>query len=287
MATAYPTAAPGFGKRSAPSQHPAGPTDFAHLPEREAYLAAYIDRLPDGAAIDTKTLAREQPRYGQQAVRSALRVLTRAGHLLRVRETVGEGLTRWVFRTFFSRTARPVSWWERFLADRRGGATREDPTPAPPPRSEAYRALASLGATDRRMTLSAKECAELEALAAEWLARDITVQQFRHAMTSGLPAAIHCPGAFTRRRLVDRIPPHPNRDPRPQDRTECANCRAPGSAETQPGGLCPRCVGTEAATAPTAPRGGLIAQARAVVRQARARGVSGADQPRTAGEPAC
>ncbi|WP_327066246.1 hypothetical protein [Kitasatospora sp. NBC_01302] len=211
VAVCHPTAAPGYGKRSAPSQSPRTQQDFSHLPEREAYLAAYIDRLPDGAAIDTKTLAREQPRYGQQAVRSALRKLADLGHLLRIRERVGEGLTRWVSRTYFSRTARPVVWWQRFLADRRttAGGGSADPAPTPPARSIAYRALASLGAADKRMMLSARECEELEPLAAGWFARNVTVEQFRYAMTNGLPAAVQCAGAFTRRRLVDRIPPEP------------------------------------------------------------------------------
>jgi hypothetical protein len=202
-------------------------------------------------------------------VSSALRALTRAGHLLRVRETVGEGLTRWVFRTFFSRTARPVAWWERFLADRRTGTTREDPAPAPPPRSEAYRALASLGGTDHRMTLSARECAELEPLAAEWLARDVTPAQFRVAMTGGLPATVECPGAFARRRLVDRIPPEPARA---EHRTECATCRAPGRFAALPGGRCRHCAAaTEHPPASRSrTRSAVIAEVRATAREAKA-----------------
>ncbi|WP_143688517.1 hypothetical protein [Streptomyces barkulensis] len=110
-------AAPGYGKRSAPGQLPRKRSDFEHLPPREASVAAHIDRLPDGAAIDTKTLARELPAYGQQAVRSALNALSRAGHLRRMRETVGEGRTQWVYRTYFSRTARDDAWWGAFLRE--------------------------------------------------------------------------------------------------------------------------------------------------------------------------
>jgi hypothetical protein len=285
VATDHPTAAPGFGKRSAPAQHPSGAADFAHLPEREAYLAAFIDRLPDGAAIDTKTLAREQPRYGQQAVRSALRALTRAGHLVRVRETVGEGLTRWVFRTFFSRTPRPVAWWERFLADRRigstgsTGSTGDEPAPAPPPRSEAYRALASLGSADARLTLSARDCAELEPLAAEWLARGVTPEQFRTVLTAGLPTQVHSPGALARRRLLDRLPPEP---PPPQPpllrmpkhRAECATCRAPLASTAPPSSHCPGCPPSPL-SAPAGSRPTVIARARAAAREARERSRAG------------
>ncbi|MCX4748159.1 hypothetical protein OG455_22040 [Kitasatospora sp. NBC_01287] len=259
MATTHPTAAPGYGKRSAPSQHPLESRTFAHLPEREAYLAAFLDRLPDGAAVDAKTLAAAQPRFGQQAVRSALRHLARLGHLLRIRETVGEGVTRWVSRTYFSRTARAASWWERFLTDRRTGGSA-DPSPAPPARSFSYRALASLAAADRRMMLSARECEELEALAAEWFARGVTVEQFRFALTNGLPASVQCPGAFARRRLLDRVPPEPApapvrapvRAPVPEPpltathqqphRATCRTCHAagpPGSLRED--GFCPKC----------------------------------------------
>ncbi|WP_050513899.1 hypothetical protein [Streptomyces capuensis] len=108
-------AAPGYGKRSAPDQNRRHRDDFTGLPEREAFIAAFIDRLPDGAAMDVKTLAATQPRYGQQAVRSALTHLSTAGHLRRVQETVGNGGTQWVYRTYFTRTARNDTWWHHFL----------------------------------------------------------------------------------------------------------------------------------------------------------------------------
>jgi hypothetical protein len=226
VASEYPTAAPGYGKRSAPSQYARAANDFAHLPDREAYLARFIDLLPDGAAIDAKTLARMQPRFGQQAVRSALHALDALGHLKRVLEKVGEGVTRWVYRTFFSRTARPVMWWQEFLQSRQFEGTRETPAePGPPPRSQAYRALASLAAVTPKLMLSAKDCEELEPFAAEWFARGVTVEQFRHAMSNTLPDPVHHPGRFILRRLVDRVPPLPQ-DPFAA-RTECGRCRAP------------------------------------------------------------
>ncbi|MCZ4120647.1 hypothetical protein [Streptomyces sp. H39-S7] len=52
LLSAPPMATPGFGKRSAPGQRPHSGSDFTHLPYREASIAAYIDQLPDGAAID-------------------------------------------------------------------------------------------------------------------------------------------------------------------------------------------------------------------------------------------
>ncbi|MFF7725922.1 hypothetical protein [Streptomyces sp. NPDC008001] len=250
-------AAPGYGKRSAPEQTPRSRDDFAHLPAREASIAAHIDRLPDGAAVDIKTLARELPAYGQQAVASALKALSAAGHLRRVREVVGEGRTQWVSRSYFSRTARADAWWEAFLAD---GITGLGPEPAREPqeptrkqqrteRSPAYIALAALGCSDPRLTLSAAECAALEDLAAEWFARGVAPLEFARILTTGLPDVIHCPGAFTRKRLIHRMPPEPlptaSRETPPPARwiMECTNCGIPGRPEALPGGLCRTCRG--------------------------------------------
>jgi len=104
----HPMARSGYGKRSVPAQEPYQQQDFAHLPMREGCIAAYIDRLPEGSAIDTKTLAKELPLYGRQAMRSALRNLSEVGHLRRIRETTtsSAGGRRWIQRTYFSALAR-------------------------------------------------------------------------------------------------------------------------------------------------------------------------------------
>ncbi|WP_436841857.1 hypothetical protein [Streptomyces syringium] len=252
LIAAPPMAAPGYGKRSAPGEAPRRRDDFTHLPPREASIAMHIDRLPDGAAIDTKTLAKELPPYGQQAIRTALNALSAAGHLRRVREPVGDGRTQWVFRTYFSRTARSDAWWSRFLAGDVPEAEVEPQAPTPqarqPKRSDAYEALAALGRADARLTLSAAECKALEPLAAEWLARGVRSADFATTLTAGLPDVIHSPGAFTRKRLVDKLPPEPPRRPSaapppPRRLMECTNCGDPGRPEALPGGLCRPCRG--------------------------------------------
>jgi hypothetical protein len=247
---APPMASPGFGKRTAPDQKPRTAHDFAHLSAREAYIASFIDRLPDGAAIDIKTLAKELAAFGQQAVRSALRLLEQAGHLFRRRETVGEGRTQWVWRTYFSRTARSESWW-RGVA--RGDVPRERteptpehvPAPAPVeerPRDGAYATLAGVGLTDRRMSLSATECAELRPLVEEWFARGATEPDVVRALTTDLPPEVHVPGAFARKRLTTKLPPERQPAPPPCEPLplmECEGCGAPGRA--LPGGHCRTC----------------------------------------------
>ncbi|MEU8447382.1 MarR family transcriptional regulator [Streptomyces globisporus] len=135
---AYPMAKPGYGKRSAPGQQARTRDDFALLPTRERYVAGFVDHLPDGASMSVKQLAKQLPLYGQQAISTALNALSVAGHLRRVRCPVDTGdETRWVFRTFWSRTARDNEWWNTYLATEtasRAAAPAPTPeAPAPPP----------------------------------------------------------------------------------------------------------------------------------------------------------
>ncbi|MFE9398407.1 hypothetical protein [Streptomyces flavidovirens] len=152
--SAHPLANPGYGKRSAPEQLPRRESDFAHLPRREASIAAYIDRLPDGSDISVKMLAKVLPDYGQCAVRTSLRRLSEAGHLRLGRQTVTDeatGSRRWVTRTFFSRTARDDAWWAAFQG--LGGSSGT--TTAPPPGSRADRSPSSVPARTRSSPPSA------------------------------------------------------------------------------------------------------------------------------------
>jgi hypothetical protein len=119
-----------------PKQPQGDAGDFSLLPERERHIAGYVDALPDGAAMDIKSLARSQPLYGQMAVGSALRALGVAGHLRHVRCLSSEngGQVRWVTRTFWSRTAHDNEWWTAFLsAEEHHSAPQEAATPPPPP----------------------------------------------------------------------------------------------------------------------------------------------------------
>ncbi|WP_203182120.1 MarR family transcriptional regulator [Streptomyces pratensis] len=276
----YARANPGYGKRSAPDQRPARPDDFALLPERERYVAGYVDHLPDGAAMDIKSLARSLPLYGQMAVGSALRALGVAGHLRHVRmpAEAGGGQVRWITRTYWSRTARDNEWWTAFLTGAAGceGTSGSAPVPAPPvapvapapppvPQqrtqepgpapagasgaSPAYLVLARLGRADARLALSAADCAALEDLAAAWLARGVGTEYMVQTLAAGLPAAVDSPVGFVRRRLRDKIPPEmpvapapeAPRAPVPRPMVECTECGAPGRPEALPDGLCRSC----------------------------------------------
>ncbi|MEU9762460.1 MarR family transcriptional regulator [Streptomyces sp. NPDC047985] len=131
----HPNAKPGYGKRSVPEQHAPREGHFAMLPERERHIAGFVDALPEGAAMDVKSLARSQPLYGQMAVGGALRALGLAGHLRRVRCLGGEGggQVRWVTRTFWSKVAHDNEWWDAFLAaEERRSVPQEAAGPAAP-----------------------------------------------------------------------------------------------------------------------------------------------------------
>lgn len=251
---------PGYGKRSAPGQLTRTNHDFAHLPPREAAIAAYIDRLPDGADISVKTLAKHLP-YGQCALRTALNNLQRAGHLRRGREHLaGSGSQLWITRTWFTRTARDDDWWAAFT---RGDVPEEEPPErARPTRSRAHILLAALGRTAPALSLSQADCAQLAPLVDEWFARGATEETVLRALTAGLPTPVHSPAALVRRRLTDKLPPEPL--PRPPLRVlECAKCGVPGRPEALPAGICGTCRGERAPDHNNAPLDASAVHARA------------------------
>ncbi|WP_327656124.1 hypothetical protein [Streptomyces sp. NBC_00483] len=269
----HPEANPGYGKRSAPDQLPRTSADFADLPAREAYIAGYIDRLPDGSDISVKTLANHLP-YGQAAMRTALNNLHRAGHLRRGREHVqGSGSARWVTRTWFSRTARGDTWWTAYVRGDVPETGRDAPPEEPPPRPTRSRALlllTALGRTAPSLALSAAECDRLAPDVERWFERGATEDTLLHALTAGLPTPVHSPAALLRRRLTDKLPPPP---PPPANRPvlrliECAKCGTPGRPEALPGGFCTPCSGARPAYPPAGPLTPEAVRARAA--QARA-----------------
>ncbi|MFJ2175670.1 hypothetical protein ACIOHE_22570 [Streptomyces sp. NPDC087851] len=266
----HPMASAGYGKRSAAGQPAPSADDFALLPGREAAVAGFIDRLPDGADISVKALAKVME-YGQCALRTALNFLERAGHLLRRREfLVGTGGGRWVTRTWFSRAARSDDSWGAGAGAGAGASGTEAATVAAPDRaplaglapgpatvaapgtragrSRGYLVLASVGRRCPALSLSAADCAALEALAAEWFVRGAGEEDVLRALTDGLPAPVHHPAGLVRSRLTAKLPPEPADMPVVSHRVapamvECGTCRAPGQPEAFLDGECGACRG--------------------------------------------
>lgn len=276
-------AVPGYGKRSASGQASRTPADFMHLPAREAAVASYIDRLPEGADISVKTLAKVLP-YGQCALRTALNFLQRAGHLRRGREGVHTGCDgiRWVTRTWFTRTARDDGWWAAYAVGAAASEERSEaasvplvedvsagpaivapalartvPSPRAPvaERSPAYGVLAALGRRNACLTLSADDCEALEPLAAEWFARGWGVEDVARALTDGLPFPVHHAAGLVRKRLVAKLPPElpPEAGLVTVRRViECGTCGKPAPPECLLDGDCGVCRGEQAPTVPVA-----------------------------------
>ncbi|WP_233518344.1 hypothetical protein [Streptomyces corynorhini] len=248
--------------------------DFALLPAREAAIASFIDRLPDGADISVKALAKVMD-YGQCALRTALNFLQRAGHLLRKREhVVGSHGARWVTRTWFSRAARSDGEWSA------GGDASEpvqarDRRPTPPPeRSRGYALLASLGRRSPVLSLSSADCAALEPLVVEWFGRGAGEEEVLRALAHGLPSPVHHPAGLVRSRLVAKLPPRPADSERAAPRVvECAKCRAPARPEALVGGECGVCRGAVASVQPV----GALSPERVRARAAEARAAASCD----------
>lgn len=277
--TPHPMSNPGYGKRSAPNQKPPSARDFDHLPPREAAIAAYIDRLPDGSDISVKTLAKVLP-YGQCAMGTVLRRLEAAGHLLRDEIVVAnETQLLWVTRTTFSRTARDADWWATFA---RGDVPAEAQRPT---RSRAFILLAALGRANPSLSLSAADCALLEPQVSEWFERGADEAELLHALTAGLPSTVHHAASLVRRRLTDKLPPVRTATPpaapahHGPPTAECRECKAPGPEAALLDGLCRPCRGEHA---PSASPPGTVARddVRSRVSQVRASMIPRQDRPR-------
>ncbi|MEU7041206.1 hypothetical protein AB0A77_09100 [Streptomyces varsoviensis] len=255
----------GFGKRAISGQGPRRADDFAHLPRREASIASYIDRLPDGTCISIKALA-EQLDYGQCALGTALRRLATEGHLRRFTERLEAG--KHVTRTYFSRAPRSDAWWAAYQRGQDMDRWQE-PQPRPEfvpeaesvpvpeavvetvPRAErAYALLRRLGDHDHRLTLSAAECRALQPLVEEWLKRDLSGLHFTTQMVSGLPPEVGAPKRFVEKRIEMKMPPVREAPRRTPLLLECVVCRTPGPAKALKGGVCDGCYGGVEGAAP-------------------------------------
>ncbi|WP_217250762.1 hypothetical protein [Streptomyces sp. AC602_WCS936] len=266
---------PGYGKRLAGDEAPHADPDFAHLLPREAEVAVFIDHLDDGHAMGHKVLAAEHPRYGQQAMRTALTRITEAGHLRWIKEhiTVEDNTMRWVTRTYWSRTRRSPQWWAQFARERHGkdvtrhhqpGLARIEEAmaalvpqaaePAPERESEpapdreepvgaAYRTLTGLRTAEPRMALTEGDCRALEPLAEQWLSRGATPNDITRALTEGLPPTVSNPGGLARRRLESKMPPQ-QREPRAKVTRvimACATCDQDERTVKIDRGICEDC----------------------------------------------
>jgi hypothetical protein len=90
----------------------------------------------------------------------------------------------------------------------------------------AERVLLSLRTIDARLVLGSRDVARLAPLAAEWLAKGVSVAGLRHALTAGLPVPVKCPAGLMRNRLQEKMPAH-ELDELPVNLAVCADCERP------------------------------------------------------------
>ncbi|MBW1596397.1 hypothetical protein [Streptomyces sp. JJ38] len=151
-----------------------------------------------------------------------------------------------------------------------------EPAPGPEPDGAAVRALVDVGRAEPRLRLGLAEAARLAPLAREWLARGVSLAEFREAMTAGLPGRVYAPAKLLAHRLREKLPapvapPEPPGPPAPPPPplAECAECCDP-LPRGQLSGICRGCAGL---TPPPDPGPGLppgAAKARAAFEAARA-----------------
>ncbi|MDX3226501.1 helix-turn-helix domain-containing protein [Streptomyces sp. ME19-01-6] len=205
-------------------------------------LGAHIQSLPDGAAVDIRTLAGKF-HEGRDRIAAALRELEDHGYLKRVRERTPEG--RIVTRTLSynvpgatgtRRAAEPVTSVTEPVVERPTlpapehavrppAATTPPPPPssvttptAPPPLPEpntpapqlhrtAAALLAELRRDDERLLLAERDVRRLAPGVAAWLERGAAPDAVRRTLAVGLPPNLRHPAALLAHRLTAQLPP--------------------------------------------------------------------------------
>ncbi|TSB13025.1 helix-turn-helix domain-containing protein [Streptomyces benahoarensis] len=206
-------------------------------------VATHILSLPEGAAVDIRTLADRFPE-GRDRIAFALRELEAHGYVERVRERVPGG--RFVTRTYafhapdLGRAAggEPGCVREageaRVRESREAGETREEKPPppapaeprpvrsvspvprAPPPAAEvpggerhdaATALLVGLRRTDDRLTLPGREVRRLVPAVLTWLDNGATAAAVHRTLTADLPADLKHPAGLLAHRLRELLPP--------------------------------------------------------------------------------
>ncbi|MFD3532862.1 helix-turn-helix domain-containing protein [Streptomyces sp. NPDC058664] len=181
-------------------------------------LAAHIQSLPSGAAIDIRSLAARFPE-GTTRIASALRELEAHGYLRRTRERTKDGLivTRTVScnkpgRTAATEEPKPKRPAQREKKPERRAlpAVPQPAYPHPDVLTTALGVLSGLRRTDPRLLISATDAEHLVPGVAAWLERDLTPEAVHHALTAGLPQEpLHRPAALLAHRLAAQLPPLP------------------------------------------------------------------------------
>ncbi|MFE1172195.1 helix-turn-helix domain-containing protein [Streptomyces sp. NPDC058773] len=183
-------------------------------------VGTHILSLPEGAAVDIRTLAARFPE-GRDRIAFALRELEAHGYVRRVRERTPDG--RVITRTY-AHSAPAVMG--------QGAAEREAapppvapepprpqvPAPAPVPavetpaasgehRTAARALLVALRRTDDRLTLPERDVRRLVPGVAAWFENGASAEAVRRTLSADLPPDLRNPAGLLAHRLRELLPP--------------------------------------------------------------------------------
>ncbi|KAK1180015.1 helix-turn-helix domain-containing protein [Streptomyces sp. NBS 14/10] len=203
-------------------------------------LGAHIQSLPDGAAVDIRTLAGKF-QEGRDRIAAALRELEECGYIKRIRERTPEG--RIVTRTLSynvpgatgtRHAAEPVTPVTEPVAERPAPPAPErvvrPPAATPPPPSSdaaptppqplpqptaptpqrhhtAAALLAELCRDDARLLFAERDVRRLAPGVAAWLERGAAPEAVRRTLIASLPPDLRHPAALVAHRLTALLPP--------------------------------------------------------------------------------
>ncbi|WP_235449868.1 helix-turn-helix domain-containing protein [Streptomyces sioyaensis] len=182
-------------------------------------VGTHILSLPEGAAVDIRTLAARFPE-GRDRIAFALRELEAHGYVERVRERTADG--RVITRTY-AHNAPDVPGQEEAAppppapaeprrpvrAAQAPGPAVEAPVEAPSGEhhAPARALLAALRRTDDRLTLPARDVRRLAPAVAAWFENGATAAAVHRTLTAALPPDLKNPAGLLAHRLRELLPP--------------------------------------------------------------------------------
>ena len=211
-------------------------------------VGTHILSLPEGAAVDIRTLAGRFPE-GRDWIAFALRELEAHGYVERVRERTADG--RVITRTYAHNAPDAP---EAPSAPGPQPRVADPPPPAPEPRAPqpppvpdpvpeaspgahhptARALLAALRRTDDRLTLPERDVRRLAPAVAAWFENGATAAAVHRTLTAALPSDLKNPAGLLAHRLRELLPPPlptgreapvlTDGPPRPQPFQTCDGC---------------------------------------------------------------
>lgn len=182
-------------------------------------VGTHILSLPEGAAVDIRTLAARFPE-GRDRIAFALRELEAHGYVERVRERTADGrvITRTYAHNAPGAPEAPSAPGPQPMVEGPPPPAPEprEPQPLPEPVTEAppgeghpaaRSLLAALRRTDDRLTLPERDVRRLAPAVAAWFENGATAAAVHRTLTAALPSDLKNPAGLLAHRLRELLPP--------------------------------------------------------------------------------